>query len=377
MNHEVFNNNIGATLDFGFPNYTEDQERLILAELFEQLILFDRIIINTNRVNFPLFFLINQLGINIVEEFIEKGFIKFLIWTPIIVAPSGKRNEDGTYDESEMYETPPIVPGTLVNSDFDPEKNIDIALSKFPIYRDRKRIFKRIASKNYIIPKGMEFASNSAKIVIEAYKANNLLELGLPYTKEPNLLNVQERQTLLKLGYKILETAILSNYGLKSYNNFEHYKICEKNLENIGKAYKISENASHILKVENLLNLKNLFLNNNISFESVSKLRYLSNAKYFRKWINTIGQNEDANEITKEYLAEIKGENKFINTKEGKLIKNISVFGITTALGSAIAGTEGMLAGFGLGLLEDFWLDSILKGKNPSMFIEDLKKELK
>lgn len=376
MNHEVFNNNIGAALDFGYPNYTEDQKRIILAELFEQLMLFDKIIISTNRVNYPLFFLIDQLGINKVEEFIENDFIKFLIWTPFIISPSGQRREDGTNDESEMYGKPPIAAGSLVDKDFDPENNIDVALSKFSLHRDRKRIFKRVASKNYIIPNGMEFSSNSAKIIIEAYKSNNLSDLGLPYSKEPEQLNLQERQTLLNLGYKILETAVLSQYGLKSYNNYEHYKICSKNIENIGKAYQVSENASQILKFENLPDLKSLFLKENITFESVSKLRYLSSAKYFRKWLNTASQSADMYEITKEYNAEIRGVNKFINTQEGKLIKNISVFGISTALGSAIAGNAGLLAGFGFGILEDFWLDSILKGKNPSMFIDDLRKEL-
>jgi hypothetical protein len=52
------------------------------------------------------------------------------------------------------------------------------------------------------------------------------------------------------------------------------------------------------------------------------------------------------------------------------------MFSASTALGAAIAGPAGAAVGFGLGLLDTYLLDNILIGKNPSMFVENLRKEI-
>jgi hypothetical protein len=173
-----------------------------------------------------------------------------------------------------------------------------------------------------------------------------------------------------------METAVLSQYGLKSYENYEHIAICKKNLNNIGKAYNVSDNTSVLLKLENLPDLKQLFLTGKLDFDAVFKLKHLSNAKYFRRWINEVGESSNAQEITTEYLKEIKGHHKFIDSAGGKLIKSLMSFGISSTVGAALAGIPGAVAGLALGQLETFWVDSILKGKNPSMFIDDLKENI-
>ena len=373
---EVFNNSIGSPYAFDYPRLTKEQGNEIIAGLFEQLLIFDKVTISTNRVNFGLAFLINQLGINTVERLIESGYINFMIWTPLIVRGSGRQKEDGTIDESVIYGQPPIAAGSLSNDDKDPENNIQKALSNFQIHKDRKKIFTKKALKNYIIPNGMEFSSDSSNFIIDAYKNNNLQTLGLPYEKEPNQLHSNERALLLELGHKVLETAILSKYNLKSYDNFEHYAICKQNLQNIGKAYNVVSNSATLFNFEGLPNLKQLFIQEKMDFDSVFKIRHLSNAKFYRKWINEVGENSTANEITKEYLNEIKGNSKFFETTGGKFLRNLSMFGVNLALGAAIAGPAGSIAGYALGLLETFWLDSLLKGKNPSMFIDSIRNEL-
>lgn len=373
---EVFNNSIGSPYAFIYPQQTKQQDIEILAGLFEQLLIFDKVTVSTNRLNFGLFFLINQLGINTVEQLIDNGYIKFMIWTPVIVTGSGRQREDGTLDESVIYGQPPIAAGSLLGDDKDPEKNIRAALSHFDLPQDRKRIFTRKALKSYVVPNGMAFSADSSKLIIDAYKNNNLQTLGLPYEREPDQLHLNERTQLLGLGHKVLETAILSQYSLKSYNSFEHYAICKQNLDNIGKAYNVAGNSDALFNLEGLPNLKQLFIQERMNFDSIFKVRHLSNAKFYRKWINEIGENSNAQEITKEYLNEIKGDTKFFETSEGKFLRNLFMFGANTALGAAIAGPAGVAAGYGLGLLETFWLDKLIKGKNPSMFIDDIKKEI-
>lgn len=376
MSSFVFNNTIGNPYDFSWPIITKQQEELIIAGLFEQLLIFDKVTISTNRLNFALFFLINKLGINTVERLFECGYIQILLWTPFIVSSSGHQREDGSIDESVIYGKPPLSGGSITSNDLNPEDNMNKALSPFNLNRERRRIFSRIAQKYYIIPDGLKFARDSARIVIDSYEKNNLASLGLPYEKESTQLNLEERGTLLTLGHKVLETAILSEYGLKSFDSYEHYKICDENLKNIGKAYQLTENTSKILKLENLPDLKSLFIHEKLRFDDLFQLRHLSSAKYYRKWINEISESIDAQEISKEYINQIKGSSKFFNTSGGKLLRNLGIFGISTVLGSAILGPAAVTAGFALGLLDTFVLDGILKGKNPSMFISDIRSNL-
>lgn len=376
MSNIVFNNKIGNPSSFDYPKLTKDDEENIIAGLFEQLLIFDKVTITTNRVNFALAFLISKLGINTVERLFELGYIKILLWTPVIVSGSGRQKEDGTIDQSVIYGQPPIVAGALGDKDLDPEENINNAITPFNFHRDRRRIFTRRAAKNYIIPNGMEFSTDSAKVVIDAYENNNLTGLGLPFEKESNQLDFEQRQQLLGLGNKVLETAILSKYGYKSFDNYEHVKICQQNLDNIGKAYNVAEGTSSILNLENIPDLKSLFINEKLKFDDIFTLRHLSNAKYYRKWINGIAEDSNAEEITREYLNQIKGTSKFFNSGGGKFVRNLGMFGVGTALGAAVAGPVGAAAGFGLGLLDTFVLDGILIGKNPSMFVDELKNKI-
>ena len=389
MKSEVFNNSIGTPFDFSYPTLTKDQEQQILAGLFEQLLIFDKITISTGRLNFPLAFLISKLGLKTVERLIESEYIRFMIYAPMIVTGTGMSKEDGTVDESVIYGQPPIAAGSLSDEDLEPERNIHYALSNFGIPKDIKRKFTKKAIKNYVVPDGMAISTNSEKLILDAYLNNNLATLGLPFEKEPTQLNLEQRGILLNLGHKIIETSILSKYNLKSFEDFEHYAICEQNFSNIGKAFNISNNTTEILKIENLPNLKDLFINEKLDFDSVFKIRHYSTAKYYRKWINEVGENANSYEVTAEYLNQIKGNTKFFETTKGKFLKNLGLFGVTSGLGAAIGGQVGAMAGtavgkaiepavdYGLGLLETFWLDNLLEGKNPSMFIDTIKKEIK
>lgn len=376
IKREVFNSSIGTPYEFAYPRFSSQQEEEILAKLFEQLLIFDRVIIRTNRLNFSLVFLLSKLGINTVERLLERGYIKFLIWTPMIVTGSGKQMDDGTIDESVMLGRPPIMAGSLANDDIDPEENVRQALSRFELNRDRKRAFSREAVKNYIVPDGMEFASESSRFIIDAYVNNNLCNLGLPFEKDPNQLDLEQRRKLLSLGHTVIETAILAQYGLKSFENYEHFAICSQNLANIGKAYNVTKNASTLFKLEDLPNLSELYTQERIDFERIFDFRNLPAAKFYRKWINEVGENASGKEITKEYLNQIKGNTRFFTTRGGKLVKRLMLFGVSTAIGKAVGADVGTATGLALGVLDNLWLDGILKGKNPAMYIDSIKKEI-
>ncbi len=272
IKNAVLNNLLGSPYVFANPILKPQEEILILATLFEQLMIFDSLTLTTSRLNFALTFLISKIGVNNVERMLDGGYLKFILWSPIIVTSTGTKKEDGSIDESSIYGQVPIVAGELGPADLDPEKNISVALSNFNLHKDRKRSFTKKALKHYTIPDGMLLSTNAAKLVIDAYKSNNLEYLGLPFLKEPEQMNLEERGRLLDLSNTVTETAVLSRYGLKSYENYESYEICRKNLENIGKGYNISANTSSLFNLENVPDLKALFISQRLDFDDVFKL---------------------------------------------------------------------------------------------------------
>lgn len=377
MKSNVLNNSIGSPYVFHNPSLSPGEQQEILAGMFEQLMIFDKLTLTTSRLNFALTFLIANIGINNVERLIDAGYLEIILWSPILVTGTGMKLPDGTFDESVIYGQPPIVAGTLSDGDLDPETNIYRALNNFNLHKDRKRIFTKRALKHYSVPDGMLVATDAAKLVIDAYKNNNLATLGLPFENEPDQLKPDQRGLLLDLGHKVTETAVLAQYGLKSYENYESYEILKKNLENIGKGYNVAANTTNLFQLENVPDLRALFLAGHLDFESVFKLRHLSTAKYYRKWINEVGESSNMNEVSEAYIGEVDGKLRYFERPSGKLIKTLTLVAMAAALHHAIENPVAAVAAeIPLGLLENFWLDSILKGKNPKMFIDTIRQEV-
>lgn len=377
MKHKVFN----STLDKGylsFPNLTIQEERMIEAELFEQIMLFDRIYLKTGRVNFALVFLIKKFGLKMVERLIEIDYIQFLLYTPMIVNGVGRRREDGTIDESTVLGQPPIVSGSLETEKNFKEKLIDETLSLYDLPRRKKKPLKRKIMKNTILPDGLKSSQTAVEIVVDAYKGNLLDSVGLPYEKEPNQLPVDGRTELKNLSNNVLETILLSKYGLKSFNQFDNQKLYNQNLENIGNALNVTNNAVEIFDMENIPNLKQLFLEEKLTFEQALKLRHGSSAKYFRNWLNTISESNDSIKISEEYINEIVGKKGFFQSKGGKFVKTTGMYGLGKALAAFIVNPLlSISATLGLRMFDTFILQHLIKGKSAKMFVDRVKAEVK
>jgi hypothetical protein len=375
MKSEVFNTDLSSAQIRHYPSLNETQRNNIVAGLFEQLMLFDKAVIRTNRSNHALIFLIHNLGLTTVEKLLDFGYIDILLWTPVIASGGGLRREDGSIDESVIYSQPPIVAGSMSDEDKDPEKNIEQALHVLGISREKARPFMRKARKRYVVPDGMGFSKGAAEFVLNAYETGGLSSLGLPSIKGPMELDLDERGQLLDLSSKVLESALLGKYGYKSFNNYEHFELGRQNIQRIGKAYQVVENAENLFTLEKIPNLKKLFLEERMQFEDLFSLRHKSNAKYFRKWLNQVSEYTDSAEITTEYLKELKGLNN-PTSSDDKFIKTLSVFLAGTGLGTVLNPVTGMLANAGLSFLDSYWIDGLVSGKKPSMFIEEVRKKI-
>lgn len=373
-------------------NFIEEKNKLF-AEVFEQLMLFDKVFIKTGENNLSLYILIKEFGINQIEENIQNGNIQFLFWKPYLICEQGKfvdgpliRKFDDTskdiYDDTKILGTEPIIVSTIVieQKGYDLEKSIDNILLRFQLHPDRKRIFKKIILNRYIIPTIKE-AEKAKEFAIDSYNKNKLERIGLPYVNEPKMLNSVERKKLLDVAYDYFENLLLAENEIKKYNDYNFFEAYKNSIYDLAETLKISKDLATIFQIHNIPNLKDLVLKNEVKLHDVFKIRELQNAKYFRKWINEASETIDSKEISKEYLNEVKGDSKFFNRTGGKFLKTLGVLGIGTGIGASISGLEGSLMGtglaaiikdFGLSLIDSFWLDKILKGKAPSTYIDNI-----
>ncbi len=387
--NKILNSDIApSSLLFKSTFDSELKRKDIFSNLFEQLLLFDNIVLSTDKDNHTLYFLIRYFGFENTLRLIKSGYISFYIRTSIIVQSIGKKLDDGSIDESTIYEQPPIIGGSLHKDDIDIENNIYKAIRPFQFDKKREREFIKNVHKQYIKDLDLELGTNTSKIIIDSYVNNNLENLGMPFTKDPFELDIKEREKLFQIGHSVLESSILLKHNLKSFNNTEHLKILSKNFENIGKAYNVMENTNKIFEIENMPDLKSAYLSGKFNLDDIFKLRHLNNAKYFRKWINDVSQTTNANEIALEYLNEVEGSKKFFQTSLGKFIKTTASFGVGTGLGMLIGGPGVALIGAGaakiaepatdytFGLLETFALDNLIEGKNPRGYLNKIKEEV-
>jgi len=74
----LYNNSICNSSFLGYhPKFTKEEEQNILSTFFEQLLLFDCIVISTDKDNFSLTFLILKLGLETVEDLLEAVMLSF------------------------------------------------------------------------------------------------------------------------------------------------------------------------------------------------------------------------------------------------------------------------------------------------------------
>jgi hypothetical protein len=351
----------------------------LLALLFEQFLLFDKIAIKVERDNLSLYFLIRELGLNKVEELLEKDIIQLVLWTPVIASVTGYQEEvNGPIDYSAAIGRPPLIAGNFTESDSDPEKNIDTLLLKITgIHRDRKRIFKRKALKQYKLPE-KNISSNAVSIVLDAYNNNRLSEFDLPFEKAAEELDSTQRAILLNLGAQILETTVLAEKKYKSYNKYNYYRLTDESIRHIRSALGVSKGTGEILKQETLPDIYSLFLQKKIPFDRAFELRNNKNIKEYRKWINAKSITVPQEEIVREYIDAIANKKGFFEEGKGKFVKTIGMY----AFGEYISSLSNVLipptiSGLGLTMFDSFILEGLIKGWNPRMFIDQVKKEIK
>lgn len=345
----------------------------IKAQIFEDLLLYDKITFKVYGENIPLAFLINELSMKGIERLIEKDDIQFVLWTPTIM-----------HVVSNIKGVIPLVHGRI-NSPVhcEPEQSIESGLNFLTnLSKKNKKIIKRKLRDKYIIPKeGIE--NESQEFTISAFKSNKFAYYGLTNEKDLSQLNKEQKETLNKCASDLLEYKFTISEQLMINQNSEFQPLFNSTLKNCIKHNKI---LTEIIRIENFPNLKEVFFNlEKTSLKDVIKIREKNNIKKFRNWLNEISDNVELNDVTKEYINSIENSKGFFETKKGRFTKNITmsllgagVGSISGPMGTAIGGVAGSLlspsADFALDMIDEYLISELVKGWTPRMFFNELNK---
>jgi hypothetical protein len=107
----------------------------------------------------------------------------------------------------------------------------------------------------------------------------------------------------------------------------------------------------------------------------VFEIRNRNDVKAYRKWINSNSVSTDAQKISKLYIDAIVGKNNAWTHGNGKLFRTGLMASIGAGIGTLVSGGAGIIAGTILTVLDSYLLDSILKGWNPRMFVDQIRYE--
>lgn len=369
--------NIGEDERFLAQTFTSEYYKT-LAEIVEQLILFDKISIKVYGENVGLAVLINEIGLKQVYELVDEGALEFLLWTPMLTTMT---------DDSLLGKMNPIQSGNMDSAvHCQPEESLRVGFQALKNQPDRitRRIMTRKLAPSYILPKE-NFVHNAANFVTDAYNNNSLAVVGLPKEKDISWLNSEERFKLLGLGDEILESTILSTLNYSSLGSYRNFEYAQQSFSQVVSASSLVSNMNELYQVEKIPDIKSLLLEKHIVLKDLIKLRRKNTSKKFRAWLASKSL-ADSDYITKEYINEITNHKGFFETTKGKFIKTIGMYSIGGVTGGIAAGATGTFAGItlgkilepvadlGLNFIDTYFLDGLIKGWQPKLFINEYEK---
>ncbi|MBK2256665.1 hypothetical protein [Francisella philomiragia] len=354
------------------------QKTNIDISLFENLMLFDTITFKVHGENIPLTILLNHFGVKGVEALLDQNAIKFVLWDQML-----------GYVKSNIIGIDPLIQGRYTSpAHSDPEESIRLGFEWMKIQprtSDKRNLIRKIRDI-YSIP-DEDLSRKSLEISKSAFHSGKLKVYGLDSDKlKYSDLDLNNRKKLNKCAEEIQQYSYLINNNMSSYSNFEFYQIFNDSNKKIHSAINLQGNFKNLSKLENIPDFKEIFSNNSIPFAKLLKFRNKNSSKKFRAWLGEYSDNDDINEIVKEYISSIDNPKGFFQTKIGRLTKSIAISSIGAGVGHIVANTPGTIAGvaianyltptaeFGLDMLDEFVLSGLTKGWTPKIFFNDLSK---
>ncbi|WP_155742601.1 hypothetical protein [Variovorax paradoxus] len=346
------------------------------AQIFENLMLFDKSTFKVYGENVPLAILTNELSVKGLEQLIEQGALSFVLWTPLVA-----------HMETKIPGVIPLVSGRVSSEvHTDPEHSIDAGLACLARKpnKDERMTIKRKVRDLYIIPKdGLE--AESTDLALSAFKSNKLKPFGLDSeTADIYDLSPQQIKILGQCGEDLLEYKFSISEQLTVTNNSRFEPLLADAIDKIKKSDH-KEVFAHLADIEHFPDLQEVYSILKDPFKQLPKLRDKKNIKKFRQWLNEVTTESDMKQVTRAYIEAISDATGFFETKSGRFTKTVAMALAGAAVGS-FAGPAGAVIGgmsgkilepavnFGLDLVDEYFISELTKGWTPRTFFDEMRK---
>lgn len=347
------------------------QTRKTLGSFAEALLFTDQIVLNIGGPNLELALLVNELGYKNIRELITNEVIKFSFCPGTITYLSKNAIKSLGLSTS---------PGITRIFGVDPEFNDVFESANKALMEqtglnrgDRRALVKQVYRNTKILP--------DKKIFEEAQRLSNAdiksklgLDLGFSQDDSPekgDFINEKERTMIDIVNYNVIYLSMAINKCDDLISTELGYKVLQNRVvvePQYRDRLKISEN---IFSYEQIPNIKELYATGMLCIDDILRIRKSKHLREFRKWIGRFPQGSSDKEVIRAYRKDI--ENKISSKPLYKILKIIVFTGVDTALGvvGGIPGmTGGVISNLLLGFGDTFFVDRLVDGWNPKIFID-------
>ena len=350
------------------------------ADIFEQLLLFDKINFKVYGESVLLPILINFFGLPALEALIEQKAIGFTLWTPMV-----------GYMVNSIPGVDGLIHGTQSSpSHSDPQQSVELGLRNMtrPLLRSKRRGLTKKLVNLYELP-SKQLAADARGYTKSAYNSGKLAKLGLDAPERPfDDLSQLDKGALTKHADRLMEYRYLLENDMTSFSSYDFFALFRDTTEKINAAHTVQSNFLELTTVEDIPDLKALRTQITNPLEALPKIRARRSATKFREWIEKASLY-DNHSIRENYLAALEEGLGFFQTTSGRVIKTITVSSIGLAIGRQAGGLSAEVLGAGLSALaaplvepvtgivwdqiDEFMFNGLTKGWTPRMFFNDLR----
>jgi hypothetical protein len=365
---------------------------LAYAELFEQLILFDRISVSLEPFNTSVISVLAQ-GFGSLDELmraIELEVVEIVMpqtSTMVGLGPHGS----GRHDPMVLCGSTPLVSGQISGGALsDPFEALYDGLKYLPGVSDKKKRQFAKGIKHYVRLGSLTSDAEAIGMITDAYERDQLRAIGMPFVGNINALTAEERTKLQGLTKDLDDMIFLAenNYGV--YGNSPLYSLAKSTIGQIEDLLHVQKSTDHILETMAYPNLRELFINKKAKIKDAIIIRESTDGIGFRGWIHEHADPQDRAYLIRKFLeatprglgSGLGGEAlKGVTMNAFSKIPGAGATAAATAIGTLVAGpvgtVVGAIAGFAIevggGLLADKLAGPLFNGFVPRQFTDRIK----
>ena len=307
--------------------------KVLEAEVYEQLLLFERISFKVVGENLVVPFLLKMFGSKGLEALIDQDALNFTLWTPSV-----------TYWVADMPGLDPLQSG-MFNSPAhaDPEQSLELgfrAMNPVPDGRLRRLLTKKIIPL-YSMPRST-LAADAVRLANSSFESGKLRLLGFSDdVTDLRKLNQDGRKRLCSCATELLEYTHQLETGLTSYTRPAFYTLFQDSASKLELAGRIADNFQAIATKTDIPDLKALFQLLKGNATELPRLRAKRSSVRFREWLEAATADSADPDIVKAYIKALEAPEAFFETRKGKITKSFIKTVLGAGLGAALAGPEG------------------------------------